>query len=327
MTVFFCACALVKDLQLKISSRESDGWKEGEIHSSRCRASPYKYGIDRMMMADIHSRCLNHIQKWRAPMMPRWFFSIAFCVLLVGCDALVTTNPLVKHGEAHLLDGRYVLMLKGAETPMHLTIAYDKTNSVYQIDAGKEGTFQALCRLERPDRLLVSLTLSNRALKNAYGVLAESERLFIARVYVNARLMKKDDAYDLWILNKAKDISDGCGLTALPSERLLSLLPPTNAPPFVYSGKLLRLGDDGGILNGDQSQVSLMNDEGRLNNDDKVLVNFLCGKDVAKNISITKSEDNRYLYYHMKFTNQQESCVIKIDKKSGEAVNVKEAEP
>ena len=260
-------------------------------------------------------------------MVFRWFCCAAVFVFLVGCDALVTTNPLVEHGEAHLLDGRYVLMLKDSETPIHFTIVYDRTNSVYQIDVGKEGTFQALCRLERPGQLLASLTLSNQALKNAYGVLAESERLFIARVYVNARLMKKNDAYDLWVLNKAKDISDGCGFTALPSERLLPLLPPTNAPPFVYSGKLLRLGDDGGILNGDQSQVSLMNDEGCLNNDDKVSVNFLCGKDVAKNVSITKSEDNRYLYYHMKFTNRQESCVIRIDKKSGEAVNVKEAEP
>ena len=259
--------------------------------------------------------------------MPRWFFSIAFCVILVGCDALVTTNPLVRHGEAHLLDGQYVLMLKDFETPIHLTIAYDRTNAVYQVDAGKEGSFQALCRLERPDQFLASLTLSDQALKNAYGVLAESERLFMSRVYVNARLMKKDNAYDLWILNKSRNIADGCGLTALPPKRLLPLLPPTNTPPFVYSGKLLRLGDDGGILSDDQSQVSLMNDEGCLNNDDKVLVNFLCGKDVAKNVSITKSEDNRYLYYHMKFTNQQESCVIKIDKKSGEAVNVKEAEP
>lgn len=179
-------------------------------------------------------------------MMFRWPCCVAAFVLLVGCDALVTTNPLVSHGGAYLRDGRYVLMLKDFETPIHFTIAYDKTNSVYQIDARKEGMFQALCRLERSDQLLVSLTLSNQAMKNAYGVLAESERLFIARVYVNARLMRKGEGYDLWILNKAKDISDGCCVSGLPSDRLLPMLPSTNAPPFVYAGRLFRIGEDGG---------------------------------------------------------------------------------
>ena len=60
-----------------------------------------------------------------------------------------------------------------------------------------------------------------------------------------------------------------------------------------------------------------------LNNGDKVLVNFLSGKGMAKNVHITKSEDRRYLYYHMKFTNQHESCILRIDKKNGEAVTVK----
>ena len=69
MTVFFCACALVKDLRPEIRSRESGGWKEGKIHNGGRRASPYKYGIDRMMMADIHSRCQNRVQKWRCLMV------------------------------------------------------------------------------------------------------------------------------------------------------------------------------------------------------------------------------------------------------------------
>lgn len=254
--------------------------------------------------------------------------STSSALSFVRRDVLLTANPFVKWGGAYLQDGRYVVILKDFNRTFPLSISYDRTNSVYEVDAGTEGSFNARCVIERSGGpILVSLTASDSALKKVYGQLTESEGALLAKLYVTARLVRKGISYDVWLLNSAKGISDGCRVSGLPADRLLPMLPPTNAPPFVYSGKLLRLGDDGGILSGDQAQVSLMNDEGRLNNDDKVLVNFLCGKDVAKNVSITKSEDNRYLYYHMKFTNQQESCVIKIDKKSGEAVNVKKAEP
>ena len=261
---------------------------------------------------------------YRISKLGLYFVCLLFCV---GCDVLVTTNPLVSHGGAYLRDGRYVLMLKDFETPIHFTIAYDKTNSVYQIDARKEGMFQALCRLERSDQLLVSLTLSNQAMKNAYGVLAESERLFIARVYVNARLMRKGEGYDLWILNKAKDISDGCCVSGLPSDRLLPMLPATNAPPFVHAGKLFRIGEDGGIQDGECPQLPLTNAVDRLADGDKMLISFMCDKGSGKAVKMTKSEDSKYLYYHMKFTNQQESCTIRIDRESGKATTIKQVEP
>ena len=253
--------------------------------------------------------------------------SATICIFLAGCNVLVTTDPLVKHGGKYLRDGRYVLKLKDFETPIHFTIAYDKTNSIYQIDAGKEGTFQALCRHESPDMLLVSLTLSNQTLKNAYGVLAESERLFIARVYVNARLVRQRIGYDLWLLNSAKAISDGCRVSGLPADRLLPLLPSTNAPPFVHAGKLFRIGEDGGIQDGECPQLPLTNDVDRLGNGDKMLISFMCDKGSGKAVKMTKSEDSKYLYYHMKFTNQQESCTIRIDRKSGKATTIKQAEP
>jgi len=172
-----------------------------------------------------------------------YFVCLLFCV---GCDVLVTTNPLVKFGGEYLQEGRYVLSLKDLDKTFPLTISYDRTNSIYQIDAGGDGSFQAACKLEREGGpLLVSLTASDSALKKVYGRLTESEGAFLARLYVTARLARDGIGYDVWLLNSAKAISDGCRVSGLPADRLLPLLPSTNAPPFVHAGKLFRIGEDG----------------------------------------------------------------------------------
>ena len=254
-----------------------------------------------------------------------YFVCLLFCV---GCDVLVTTNPLVKFGGEYLQEGRYVLSLKDLDKTFPLTISYDRTNSIYQIDAGGDGSFQAACKLEREGGpLLVSLTASDSALKKVYGRLTESEGAFLARLYVTARLARDGIGYDVWLLNSAKAISDGCRVSGLPADRLLPLLPSTNAPPFVHAGKLFRIGEDGGIQDGECPQLPLTNDVDRLADGDKMLISFMCDKGSGKAVKMTKSEDSKYLYYHMKFTNQQESCTIRIDRKSGKATTIKQAEP
>ena len=105
------------------------------------------------------------------------------------------------------------------------------------------------------------------------------------------------------------------------------MLPSTNAPPFVYAGRLFRIGKDGGIQDSESPKLSLTNDVDRLVNGGKMLINFMCDRGIGNAVKIMKSEDSKYLYYHMKFTNQQESCTIRIDRKSGKATTIKQAEP
>lgn len=179
-----------------------------------------------------------------------------FCMLLAGCHALVTPVPLVGHGEACLSDGCYELRLKGLENrPVRMGVAYDETNSVYQIDAGEAGKFMALCRQESPNQVLMSFTLSSQAMKKIGGALTESEVLFVGRKYVNGRLSKTDGSYDLWVLMETNKMSDVCF-----TERLLDMIPPTNAPPFSYAGTLCRVAVNGGNIHGTNKKRALADD-------------------------------------------------------------------
>ena len=184
------------------------------------------------------------------------FITITLCAFISGCHVLMTTEPLAKHGGEYIQEGQYVLMLKDIKEALSLSIAYDKSNAVYRVDAGKEGVFEGRCVLERSNQLLASLTIPY---SSAYRSLTESEGGFIIRGYVNVRLIKTEAGYDVWALKRSKCISDGCHVSALPAQKLLPLLPQTNAPPFSYEGKLRRIGDDGGISCSDKSQVALTN--------------------------------------------------------------------
>ncbi len=159
----------------------------------------------------------------------------------VGCSALVTTNPLVQHGGDCVKDGLYSLVLDDFKETIPLTVAYDRTNVSYVVDAGpKYGTFHAMCCREKTGQLLLSITLSRQAQRKAFDSLTELEGAFLSIVHANARLIGNEESYDVWVLQSSRDISDGCSLTALPPEKLLPMLPSTNAAPFVCVGKLLR---------------------------------------------------------------------------------------
>ena len=175
---------------------------------------------------------------------------------LAGCHALVTPVPLVGHGEACLPDGCYELRLKGFENrPVQMMVIYDKTNSVYRIDAGEDGMFMALCRQECLNQVLMSFTLSSQAVKKIGRILTESEMLFVGRKYVNGRLSKNEGSYDLWVLMETNELSATCFTSASP-DRLLDMVPSTNAPPFAYSGTIRRLEGNSGNIHGKEGQRS-----------------------------------------------------------------------
>ena len=255
------------------------------------------------------------------------FFYMASIMILSGCHTLVTTNPLSGKGGKHLQDGRYILILEDIDTLIPLYIAYDKTNAEYQVDLGVDGLFQAQCSLESPDQFLVSITTSKPSLKKAYGTLTECEGIFLTKVYANARLTKKDGVYDVWTLKKTKDISDGCGLTALPTDQLLAIIPKTNVPPFAYSGKLWRIHHESGGAETGRSVIVPTGSWERFNSDARVLIDFFFhGNNRWKSMRMTKSENDNYLYYYIKEpagssdTNCQKSCMLRIRKRNGEGV-------
>ena len=162
---------------------------------------------------------------------------VFFC-FLIGCRALVTTTPLANRGEACLSDGIYELLFNDAKTSIQLSIAYDATNCFYRVDAGTNGSFKALCRMDGDGQILTSISLSCLADNRIVNVTTECERLFLVKVYANARLVKVNDTYDIWVLNKTDDIADGCYITALPPEKILPKLPSSNIFPFSCKGKL-----------------------------------------------------------------------------------------
>ena len=78
------------------------------------------------------------------PMSLKYFHSVVVAALLVGCHALITTAPIVEHCDKCMPDGVYEVKLKGLENvPIRLSVAHDMTNSIYKVDAGEHGCFQA----------------------------------------------------------------------------------------------------------------------------------------------------------------------------------------
>ena len=160
---------------------------------------------------------------------------------IIGCSALMTTQPLVQHGGNFIKDGAYLLVLEEFKEPISLTVAYDQSAASYMIDAGlKYGTFQATCCRDKSDQLLLSITLSSMAQRKVFGAVTELEGGFLSVLHANARLIGQGDVYDIWLLKSSQHISEGCHLTSTPPEKLLPMLPTTNVPPFVRIGKLLR---------------------------------------------------------------------------------------
>ena len=191
---------------------------------------------------------MKHFPLWRTmslavsmPLCRTIVVALLLMECLLGCSALMTTHPLVQQGGDYVKDGAYSLVLEEFREQIPLTVAYDLSTASYMIDAGlKYGTFQATCCREKAGQLLLSVTLSSVAQKKAFDSVTELEGGFLSVLHLNARLIENGDAYDIWLLKSSRHILDGCHLTSMPPKKLLQMLPSTNAPPFVYVGKLLR---------------------------------------------------------------------------------------